>query len=120
MRTGNGAVIVKDKRIVSTGYNGTPFGLGNCNEGICPRCLNFSVDVSDDLDKCLCLHAVESAILEAGRPRTLGTTIYTTKFPCQLCIKMVIQAGIVRLVFQQHTNHKLAKQMLDLTNIEMV
>ena len=99
MRTGNGAVIVKDKRIVSTGYNGTPFGLGNCNEGICPRCLNFSVDVSDDLDKCLCLHAVESAILEAGRPRTLGTTIYTTKFPCQLCIKMVIQAGIVRLVF---------------------
>lgn len=89
MKRGNGAIIVKDQRVISTGYNGTPFGLVNCNEGGCDRC-NKNVHQGIDLDKCLCLHAEESAVMEAGRPRTLGATIYTTSFPCQLCTKMII------------------------------
>ena len=89
MKRGNGALITKDQRIVSTGYNGIPFGLPNCNEGGCKRC-NDNVHQGIDLDKCLCLHAEESAVMEAGRPRCIGGTIYTTSFPCQLCTKMII------------------------------
>ena len=58
--------------------------------------------------------------MEAGRPRTLGATIYTTSFPCQLCTKMIIQAGIVRIVFNQNYDSVLSKQMLAMTNIEIV
>lgn len=89
MKRGNGAIIVKDFRIVSTGYNGTPFKHRNCNEGGCDRC-NSNVGQGISLDKCKCLHAEESACIEAGRPRTLGCTIYTTSFPCLLCAKIII------------------------------
>lgn len=89
MKRGNGAIIVKDYRIVSTGYNGTPFKHLNCNEGGCRRC-NSNVAQGMELDKCKCLHAEESACIEAGRPRTLDGTIYTTSFPCLLCTKIII------------------------------
>lgn len=58
--------------------------------------------------------------MEAGRPRTLGGTIYTTSYPCQLCTKMIIQAGIVRIVFNKDYDSVLSKEMLSLTNIEIV
>ena len=89
MKRGNGAVITKDNRVISTGYNGTPFNLPNCNEGGCKRC-NDNVGQGIDLQNCICLHAEESAVIEAGRPRTMGATIYTTSFPCQLCTKKII------------------------------
>jgi len=89
MKRGNGAIIVKDFRIVSTGYNGTPFKHLNCNEGGCARC-NSNISQGLELDKCKCLHAEESAVLEAGRPKTMDSTIYTTSFPCLLCTKMII------------------------------
>lgn len=81
MKKGNGAIITKDNRVISTGYNGTPFGLLNCNEGGCKRC-NDNVKQGLDLDKCLCLHAEESAVMEAGRNRCMGATLYTTSYPC--------------------------------------
>ena len=89
MKRGIGAIIVKDNRVISTGYNGMPFGLQNCNEGGCQRC-NDNTAQGLDLDKCLCLHAEESAVLEAGRKQTLGATMYCTAFACQLCAKMII------------------------------
>ena len=89
MKKGNGAIITKNNRVKFTGYNGIPFGLTNCNEGGCKRC-NDNVHQGIDLDKCLCLHAEESAIIEAGRDQCIGATIYTTSFPCQLCTKMII------------------------------
>jgi dCMP deaminase len=98
MKRGNGAVITLDNRIVSTGYNGTPFGMTNCNEGGCKRC-NDNVGQGINLDKCFCLHAEESAVMEAGRKGCMGATIYTTSFPCLLCCKMIIQGGIKRVVF---------------------
>lgn len=100
MKRGNGAIVVKDFRIISTGYNGTPFGITNCNEGGCPRC-NSNAKQGLDLDKCLCMHAEESAVLEAGRPRTLGGAIYTTSFPCLLCTKTIIQAGITAIYYHK-------------------
>lgn len=59
-------------------------------------------------------------MIEAGRPRTLGGTIYTTSYPCSLCTKMIIQAGIVRIVYNKNYDSDLSKEMLSLTNIELV
>ena len=119
MKRGIGAIIVKDNRVISSGYNGMPFGLTNCNEGGCKRC-NDNTLQGLELDKCLCLHAEESAVLEAGRPRTLGATMYCTAFACQLCAKMIIQGGIKRFVFHNNYNSELSKEMLAMTDIQIV
>lgn len=66
-----GCVLVREKRVMATGYNGTPRGLANCNEGGCGRCNSGSAGGSG-LDTCLCIHAEENALLEAGRER-IGT-----------------------------------------------
>lgn len=63
-----GCILVKDSRVVATGYNGTPRGLRNCNEGGCDRC-NSNARCGTGLDRCLCMHAEENALLEAGRSR---------------------------------------------------
>lgn len=92
-----GAVLVSNKRVISTGYNGTPRGMRNCNEGGCPRCNSTSVTAGlangnsisgaatpiksgVGLDNCLCLHAEENALLEAGRDRAEGGVIYCNTY----------------------------------------
>lgn len=118
MKAGIGAVIAKDNRVITTGYNGTPQGLPNCNAGGCARC-NGNAKQGTELEKCVCLHAEESAILEAGRLRTVGATVYTTHFPCQLCTRKIIQAGIVRIVYKKPYDSPLSRQLLAMTNIEI-
>jgi len=82
-----GCVLVVDSRVVSTGYNGTPRGLRNCADGGCARC-NGRVSCGVALDECLCLHAEENALLEAGRERAssgpLGGVLY-----CNTCVLRV-------------------------------
>lgn len=97
-----GCVIAKNSRMVATGYNGTPSGVLNCFEGGCDRCNGAVSSQGVGLDLCLCLHAEENAIIEAGRERCEGATLYTNLFPCILCSKKIIQAGIARLVFETH------------------
>ena len=94
------AVIVKDKRIISTGYNGTPRGTRNCSEGGCPRCNNFA-ESGKNLDECLCSHGEENAIVQASYHgiSIKDSTIYTTFSPCLLCTKMIINAGIKEVVY---------------------
>ncbi len=94
------AVIVKDKRIVSTGYNGTPRGTRNCNEGGCPRCNNFA-EAGTNLEQCYCSHGEENAIVQAAYHgiSIKGSTIYTTYSPCLLCTKMIINSGIAEVVY---------------------
>lgn len=89
MKRAVGAVIVNDFRIVSTGYNGTPFGVTNCNDGGCERCNSFTSE-GKDLESCICIHAETNAVLEGGRKRTKGSTIYLTCFPCLGCAKLLI------------------------------
>ena len=95
-----GAVIVRDKRIVSTGYNGTPRGTKNCNEGGCPRC-NSLASSGTRLEECLCSHAEENAITQAAYHGTSvkDGSIYTTFAPCLMCSKMIINCGIVEVIF---------------------
>ena len=94
------AVIVKDKRIISTGYNGTPRGVKNCSEGGCPRC--NSIDPSGKgLEECLCSHAEENAIVQSAYHgvNIKDSVLYTTFSPCLMCTKMIINAGIKEVVY---------------------
>jgi dCMP deaminase len=95
-----GAVIQRDRRIVSTGYNGTPRGTRNCNEGGCPRCNAFA-ESGTRLDECLCSHGEENAITQAAYHgvSVRGATLYTTFFPCRFCTKLIINAGIAEVVY---------------------
>ncbi len=95
-----GAIIVKDKRVISTGYNGTPRGVKNCNEGGCPRCNAFA-ESGKNLEECYCSHGEENAIIQAAYHgiSTKGATLYTTFSPCLLCTKMILNAGIVEVVY---------------------
>lgn len=77
-----GCVLVREKRVIATGYNGTPKNLTNCNEGGCSRC-NQATPCGKGLDRCLCMHAEENALLEAGRERVgKESTIYCNTCPC--------------------------------------
>jgi dCMP deaminase len=89
-----------DRRIISTGYNGTPRGVRNCNEGGCPRCNSF-VEGGTRLDECLCSHAEENAITQAAYHGVAvrGGTLYTTLSPCLMCTKMIINAGLAEVAF---------------------
>jgi dCMP deaminase len=96
------AVIVKDRRVISTGYNGTPRGIANCNEGGCPRCNRFGIS-GEKLDECLCSHAEENAIVQSAYHGVSikGSTIYTTYSPCLMCTKMIINSGITEVVYDK-------------------
>ncbi len=96
------AVIVKDKRIISTGYNGTPRGVRNCDEGGCPRCNSFA-ESGARLDECLCSHGEENAIVQASYHgiSIREATLYCTLSPCLICTKMIINAGIKEVVFNK-------------------
>jgi len=96
------AVIVKDRRIVSTGYNGTPRGVKNCSDGGCARCNRFE-ESGKNLSECVCSHGEENAIVQAsyhGIP-IQGTTLYCTYSSCLLCAKMIINAGIAEVVYNE-------------------
>jgi dCMP deaminase len=96
------AIIVKDHRVISTGYNGTPRGARNCNEGGCPRCNGMAAS-GTALDECLCCHGEENAITQAAYHGTSlkGAALYTTYAPCLLCTKMIINSGISEVVYNQ-------------------
>jgi len=99
------AVIVLDRRIVSTGYNGTPRGIRNCMDGGCPRCASDAPS-GERLGECICAHAEENAIVQAAYHgiSVRGGTLYSTISPCLMCAKMIINAGIVEVVFE-HEYH---------------
>ncbi|HEY2932326.1 MAG TPA: deaminase [Acidobacteriota bacterium] len=96
------AVIVRDRRVISSGYNGTPRGTKNCYEGGCPRC-NGTAASGSALEECLCSHGEENAITQAAYHgvSVKGATLYTTFAPCLLCTKMIINSGIAEVVYNE-------------------
>jgi dCMP deaminase len=94
------AIIVRDKRVISTGYNGTPRGTRNCNEGGCPRCNSMAAS-GTALDECLCSHGEENAIVQASYHGVSlkDAIIYSTFAPCLQCAKMIINSGIREVIF---------------------
>lgn len=109
------AVIVKDHRIISTGYNGTPRGIKNCFEGGCPRC-DSDTPSGHDLASCVCSHAEENSIVQAAYHgiSVKDSTLYTTFSPCLQCAKMIINSGISEVVY--HQEYSIAKQAFELLN----
>ena len=100
IRRAVGALIVDELGIISNGYNGTPSGMRNCNEGGCPRCVS-NAPRHEGYNMCLCIHAEQNAIILAARAGkgTAGKSLYTTLRPCLDCLKIIVQAGIYEIVY---------------------
>ncbi|OMJ78868.1 hypothetical protein SteCoe_21221 [Stentor coeruleus] len=95
-----GAIIAKDKKVISTGYNGTPAKLTNCNEYGCKFCNKI------DDSECLCIHSEINALIEAGRNRTTGSDLYTTHMPCISCSKSILQSDIKRVIYSRQESFR--------------
>jgi dCMP deaminase len=120
MKRSVGAVLVKDKRVVATGYNGTATGLVNCRSGGCVRC-NSNARCGVGLDHCYCLHAEENALLEAGRVRSEGSTLYCTTAPCLGCSQKIIQCGVIRVVYaKEYSIEHNAQALMKSVGVELV
>ena len=117
-----GAVIVKDKHIIATGYNGAPRGVPHCDEkGGCLR-QQLNVPSGERHELCSALHAEQNAIIQAA---TLGQsieggTIYVTNQPCVICAKMIINAGIRRIVVKEGYPDELAVEILREAGLSIV
>ncbi len=109
-----GVVIVKDRRIISSGYNGAPTGLVHCEEVDCLR-IKMRVPRGERHELCRGLHGEQNAIIQAasyGASSIREATLYATHQPCSVCAKMIINAGIQRIVIAQGYPDKMAKAML--------
>ncbi len=98
-----GAVIVRDKRILTTGYNGAPSGVKSCKDkGECLR-VKLGVQSGTRHELCYAVHAEQNAIIQAARLGIVleGATLYCTHQPCVICAKMIINAGIKRIVYKE-------------------
>ena len=115
-----GAVMVRDKQILTTGYNGVPRGITHCTP---ENCLRSVKDIPSGQQQELCrgLHAEQNAIIQAALHgvSTKDATLYCTHKPCILCAKMLINAGVVRIVYQDFYPDPLADEMLEEAGIEM-
>ncbi len=111
-----GCIIVKDNRIVSLGYNGTPQGMENCFSGGCERCNNLNIKSGENLDKCLCLHAEENALLFVSKNDLLDSDLYVTLIPCIGCVKKIIQCGIKNVFFGEYYTNCIDNFSIDTLN----
>ena len=109
-----GAVIVKNKRIMTTGYNGAPAGVKTCIER--GECLRRKLDIPSGTrqEMCYAIHAEQNAIIQAARLGVSieGATLYCTHQPCVICAKMIVNAGIHRVVYQEGYPDEFSRQML--------
>jgi dCMP deaminase len=115
-----GALIVKDKRILSTGYNGAPIGLAHCTDGECLR-ESLNVAAGERHELCRGLHAEQNAIVQAAchGASINGAQLYTTHLPCSICIKMVINAGITTVFYIDGYPDQLAAELMDESEIQV-
>jgi len=115
-----GAIIVQDFRVLSTGYNGAPKGIKHCAMRGCLR-MKLDVPSGERHELCRGLHAEQNAIIQAAwhGVKIEGATMYATYQPCIICVKMMINAGIERLVYEGDYPDKLARQMLKESKIKV-
>ena len=120
LRRGVGAVIVKDRRILATGYNGVPSGLRHCSETGCLR-QQLGVPSGQRHEICRGLHAEQNAIIQAARYgiNISGACIYINTQPCVVCAKMLINAGITEIIYRNPYPDALAMEMLEESGIRL-
>jgi dCMP deaminase len=115
-----GAVLVKDKNILATGYNGTPSGITHCSEVGCLR-QKLNVPSGERHELCRGLHAEQNAIIQAAKHgvNIAGATLYCTNSPCIICSKMIINSGVQRIVYLEGYPDDLSLEMLQESAIEV-
>lgn len=121
LRRAVGAVIIKDKRILSTGYNGAPTGITHC---IDVGCLREKLNVASGANHELCrgIHAEQNAIIQAALHGVSikGSTLFCTNLPCSICAKMIINAGIQKICYHSGYADTMSGEMLEAAGIEVV
>ena len=115
-----GAILVKDKRILATGYNGTPAGLRHCEEVGCLR-EDSSIPSGERHELCRGLHAEQNVIIQAAYHGIIinGSVLYCTNKPCVICTKMIINAGIKKICFEEGYDDPLSDKMLAEAGLEV-
>ena len=115
-----GAVIVKEKRVLSTGYNGSPKGTKHCEELGCIR-VKMNVPSGTRHELCRGVHAEQNAVTQAAYfgVSVDGATIYTTTYPCSMCAKILINAGIKEIVYSEGYADDLSKDPLEEAKIKL-
>jgi dCMP deaminase len=116
-----GAVAVKDKRILATGYNGAPSGISHCLEVGCLRELE-GIPSGERHELCRGIHAEQNVIIQAaylGIP-IQGATLYCTNLPCGICSKMIINAGIKEIVYREGYADTLSEELLKAAKIPVI
>jgi dCMP deaminase len=113
LRRAVGAVLVKDRRMLATGYNGAPSGLAHCSQTGCLR-EELKVPSGERAEICRGLHAEQNAIIQAAfhGVSIAGATLYCTNQPCAICVKMLINAGIQEIVYGDGYPDPLAEKLL--------
>ncbi|MCG0275757.1 MAG: dCMP deaminase family protein [Thermosediminibacteraceae bacterium] len=121
LRRSVGAVVVLEKRILTTGYNGAPTNLAHCQEVGCLR-EKMGIPAGERHELCRGLHAEQNAIIQAAiwGISIKGATLYVTHQPCALCAKMLINAGVRKIVYEGEYPDDLAMEMLSEAGIEIV
>ncbi|HOB11526.1 MAG TPA: cytidine/deoxycytidylate deaminase family protein [Syntrophomonadaceae bacterium] len=116
-----GAVLVKDKRIISTGYNGAPRKLKHCSETGCLRTEN-DIPSGQRYELCRGVHAEQNAIINAAYYgiSTQDTVMYCTNQPCIICARMIINAGIEKVVHRGNFQDDIALELMREAGIELV
>ncbi len=124
LRMSVGAVLIKDRRIIATGYNGTPAGVKNCFDGGCKRCLERQskrLKENERKDLCICVHAEENSLLQSAYHgvSSRGAVMYSTTAPCAQCAKSIINAGISKIVYSAEHTDKLGIQLLSSAGVKV-
>lgn len=114
-----GALVVRDKRILTTGYNGAPSGVDNCKQR--QRCMRRELGIPSGTRQELCyaIHAEQNALIQAAKQGVCiqGATLYCTHQPCTICTKLIINAGIARIVYRHPYPDAFAVQLLQEANV---
>ncbi len=116
-----GAVMVKGKNILATGYNGTPSGISHCEQTGCLR-QKLNVPSGERHELCRGLHAEQNAIIQAAKHgvNIAGSTLYCTNSPCIICSKMLINAGVERIVYLEGYPDLLSVEMLEESGVDVL
>jgi len=121
LRRSVGAVIVKDKRILATGYNGAPSGIEHCSVTGCLR-ERLKVPSGERHELCRGIHAEQNAIIQAAYHGVSikDAVLYCTNLPCSICAKMIINAGITRIYFQSGYADSMSSEMFEAADMDVV
>lgn len=117
-----GAVIVKDKRILTTGYNGAPSGVKSCKER--KECLRINLNIPSGTkqEMCYAVHAEQNAIIQSARLGISieGATIYATHQPCVICAKMIINSGITKVIYKYGYPDVFSLELFEEAGVEVI